>query len=460
MLNAPGSTARAANTPTVNPPAVWAPRRVAPPSGFGWTPSFQILEVAPGRFTTTLNPSSLRVSTSITRYANLARPDNSGNGLSWAAADKALWAAVNAVFSDNAATTIYVLGSGDPAAPTLYDWDNGFAAGAVVNPIEVIAVSDTSTLAKGYVLASVGMGEGGSHLGTWALTADGAGPHVYEATLAAAPGGVVDGALQTAAGPSSLTLRSSIATVEANPGSYWHDSGKLYVRTTDSRDPDASVRPLRVAVNHRLAAAVNAYYEGLTFESGQGRAFYAQNGSTITCVDCDFTRGQGQGFELNVGAGVTNATITVYLIRCKFRGNAGDGAGYTILGAGMTVNAVEIDCTYVGNSGAGTDQGGSAHFTAGNTAIRVIRINPRCSGNKTQGFADVGGCKIWILGGSVTGEGSGIYCGDTGTTWVQGTTLTGNTTDLVTDNAGGTINTSGAIYKTTSGAGTVQRYQP
>ncbi len=439
------------------------PRPCAPPSGFGWAPPFSIVEVASGRFTTTLDHLTLRVSTATTRYvattAQVAAASNANTGLVKTLPKRSIWHAINVGAND----TIYVLGSANPATPTLYDYDHAWRL-VPVQATNVIVVSDFDTLAPGYAVSSTSMAEGGAHLGAWGLGPTEAA--VYEATLAATPTAVIDASSLDANGaPVELTNRASAALVQANPGSWYWSGGVLYVRTSDSRDPDANLRALRSgaagAINGHLNTAISIYVQGMIFEGGNARAFYLQNCATATFVDCAFRNGQIAGLELNVGAGVTNATCTVYLIRCKGLANNSDGMGGTVNGSGMTLNWLEWNCEGAGNDGGvGTDQGSSLHFTAGNTAVNAIRIGGRYHGNRTHGFADVGGCDTWALGCRVYGEATGITIGDTSTAWLHGCVLTGNTTDLVTDNAAGAINTTDTIYTTSSGTGTVQRYHP
>lgn len=429
------------------------PRIIRPPVGFPWTPTFNIIESSEGVFTTDLDYTALAPTTAATLYADASRPNNGGNGQSAATAEQAIWAALNDVVTTS---TIYIKGSSSASAPTLYGWAKAWRVGTAAN-LKIKVLSDLAdTASVGYAVSSTALVEGDGELGTWALTADVNGPNVYEASLATAPGRVVDASSIGTSGPATLTSRASVALVEANPGSYYHSGTALFVRTSDSRDPDANLRPLRggTAVNGHVNTASTVYIERLSFEGGSARCLYVQNGATVVLVDCDIWRGTALGLELNTAVGVTNATIYVYVIRCRFLGNAGDGCGYTANGSGMTIRAFEWGCTYSGNSGAGTDQGGSGHFTAGNTEVSIIRLNPICNGNKSQGFADVGGCNVWIIDPTISGEVTGVYCGDAGTTWIHGGTLSSNTTDLVTDAAGGTIYVSGTAYTTTSGDGT------
>ncbi len=434
-----------------------APVRWSPPAGFPWSPSWAVIETAPGVFTTNIEPTSLKLSTATTRYVDIATGSDANTGLVAGSPKKSIWSAMNVGAND----TIYVKGSADPANPTVYHYDWSWRLVPVQNT-NVIVVSDFTTLAPGWAVSSIGLKAGDSLLGTWALTADGAGPHVYEATLAVAPYAVVDAAaaLASSGALAALTLRASIATVEANPGSYWHDSGKLYVRTADSRAPDAALRPLKTAINGWLNTAISLYVERMTFEGGNAGCFFIQHCATASFVDCRFINGQQQGCELNIGAGVTGTTHTVHLIRCKALGNAGDGLGATALGADETVRWLEWGCEAVGNSGPASDQGSSLHLTAGNTAIVGIRVGCTTHHNKSQGFADVGGTAVWMVGCRSHDEVVGGYVGDTGTTWLQGCVFTGNTTDLSPADAGATFKVVDVVYQSSSGSGSIARYQP
>jgi hypothetical protein len=448
--------------PALGPNRGVGSRVVRRPVGFGWTPPCNIIEAAPGVFTTDLDADALLVPTAVTRYVNVARPNNLGDGLSWANADKGIWACLSATATAGLASTIYILGSADPDNPTLYDWDQAWI-GALTVDANILVVSDTTTLAPGYAVTSTGMPAGGSHLGAWALTDEPDCPDVYEATLATAPNTVIDATLINSHGaPTRLTNQASIALVQANPGSWHHASGVVYVQSADSRAPTSTLRVLRANATHVHVngAAVNVYMRGLTIEGGNSaRAVYMQAVESATFVDCTARCAQAAGFDLTTNT--ASATHTVIYVRCRALDNDADGFQYTASAASSTIRALEWDCFARGNSGAGTDQGSTAHFTAGNTAVSIVRVNGTFSSNKTQGIADVGdGIDSWNVGCGFTSEAIGFFLGDDSDAWLDGCTFTGCTTDLATDDAAGVINTTGTAYATTSGAGTVQRYHP
>lgn len=431
---------------------------VSPPSGFGWTPSWQVLQLSATQFTTNLVVSSLKVSTSATRYVSPSG-NNANAGTSWGAAHRSLWDALNDAFTAGVAVTIYVKGSPDPLNPMMYEYDHAWRSALAVDA-NVIVVSDEATLAPGYAISSTYMKPGGADLGTWALVGGGT-PNVYSATLAAAPNAVIDASILSSFGAGTrLTLQTSAADVEANPGSYYFAAGTLYVRTADSRAPDANLRTLKAGVinGHINTASVDCYIQGLTFEGGNARCLFIQAATTVTLVDCKATHGQAEGLSLT--STTAAGDYTLHLIRCKALDCDADGLQYTTSGAGAVCRVLEWDCESTGNSGAGADQGSTAHFTAGNTSVSVIRVNGRYHHNKTQGVADVGGCTTWMLGCRFVGESTGAYIGDAGTGWLHGCLMSGNTTDLVTDNASGNIKVAGTTYATSSGPGTIATYTP
>lgn len=455
--------------PTLAPRLALYPRALPPPPAFGWTPDFAIRQLGPSAFTADLDETTLKPTTSATFYANTARPNNTSNGTSWALAEQAIWAALNDV-SSGVHATIYVMGSADPNAPTIYPWSKAWRVGASANLVVSVVSDEAGT--PGYAVSSTALVAGDGELGTWGLTADPGGPNVYEATLTTAPDRVIDGTVLDVDGVATkLTLQTSIANVEANPGSYYHAAGKLYVRTADSRAPSfPTLRPLKggTCINGQINGTRTVYVERLGFEGGSGQAVYVQDGNLII-VDADVTHGQALGINVNTAGTLTNATRTLHAIRVRAIANGGDGIGYSAAGAGMTLHGFEWGCTYARNtSAAGSDQGGSAHRLLTNSAVRVVRLNPDCRENKSQGFADVGenvgandnGCEVWIVGGSVADEAVGVYAGNGTKTWLHAVQMTGNTVDLKTDAAAGRIYLADMPLGSRTGDGVVQYFTP
>ena len=448
-------------TGTVGGRAGGLPAGIRVPSGLGWTPPFTVHQDENGHFTTSLSPSALRVSTTRNIYVDVATGSDANAGTNPLLPKKSISAAINLWQND----TIYVKSGFYYQANS---WSGGVPFGADQN---IIAVEDFTTLRPGRAVSSVAVGGL-----TWTNTTG----NVWQATLAAKPYGVISSAKEDLGGPpwydgiSWLTEVAVAAPDELSPGEWWHDTGVLYVYTTDGLTPAGSpdrYRALKDAVhNGWLNTALNLYVEGLTFEGGgNNRCFYMQDCGTVAFVDCIYRASEAGGFELNAGAGVANSTHTVYLIRCFALNNHGDGFGSTTLGANETVRWLEQDCVGYDSYGAViSDQNSSLHFTAGNTAVIGIRVGGVYHSAKSQQIADVGGTKVWnagVVAFSLTtiGTASAYYLGDTGTAWFHGCVLdvqSATAYDIQTDNAGGTVNVTATDYDTTSGPGTVQGYTP
>lgn len=346
------------------------PKKLSPPVGFAWAPSFDVSEVAPREFSLSLNTETLKVATSTIRYVDLSAGSDANTGLVKSAPKQSIWSATLAA---SAAQTVYVKGSSDPDSPTVYPFANSWRLPLSFS-MNIIVVSDFDTLAPGYAVSSV----------------------------------------------------------QSSP--------------TD--------------INGHSSLAVDMYVERLDFAYGHARAFFLQNVGTATFVDCDAYQGTQEGLSLTTSAAAT--VHTLYLVRCRAYDNQnGDGFPYTATGAGSTIRVLEWDCEGFDNVGA-SSQGSSGHFTAGNAEVSIIRVGGRYYGNGAQEAADVG-CQSWNLGCTFDGQdaaGIGYTMSGTGTAWLHGCVLTGNATDITTDDAGGTVNVYDTSYRTTSGAGTVQAYVP
>ena len=119
-----------------------------PPAGFGWSPAFHVIETTPGVFTLTLVPSSLRRSTAVTLYVDVATGSDGNPGTNPLLPIKSINVAIN--LWTNA--TIYVKTGTYPEANS---WSGGVPFGAEQN---IIAVSDFTTLAPGTVISQASAG--------------------------------------------------------------------------------------------------------------------------------------------------------------------------------------------------------------------------------------------------------------------------------------------------------------
>lgn len=128
-----------------------------------------MIQTSASTYATTIDETALRLSTVNTRYVNLARPDNSGDGTTPATAERSIWAMLNGL---SASTTCYVLGSADRNNPTVYPAGDAWLS-SVVADLVIVVVSDFTTLAPGWAVSSVEANptviNGHSSLGTISL---------------------------------------------------------------------------------------------------------------------------------------------------------------------------------------------------------------------------------------------------------------------------------------------------
>lgn len=271
-----------------------------------------------------------------------------------------------------------------------------------------------------------------------------------------------DAANLTAVGDySALTRRSSIALVDANPGSYFVSGGVIYVRTVDSRAPDSNLIVYDTfwgSLQYHVDGGV-LYVEGVDQE-GSSKGFFSMPPSPYTAKPT---------YVLKNCTGKYNAIDAVWCysfgttiaINCTWAANLGDGASFGSLDASGSHLLIETGVIGRNNGIGGADQNSTAH-----NASTTVRINGTYTGQAGQAVADVQDSWSWLLGctgakGSVTAEvfrtGNGVGGGHM---WLEGCTATGGATDLVADN-GCTIYKSGFTGTgTNGGSGTVTTYTP
>ena len=136
-----------------------------------------------------------------------------------------------------------------------------------------------------------------------------AGPNddVYSVSIATTVNDVVD-LTDTYAGetlkdgttgtPVPLSEQTSVANCQANAGSFFYDSGTLYVHTHDSRAPDGDVLALLAkdiwAISNMTTATL--YLDGIEFcgnDPLKVTANSSSNTAKVVCVDCGFRYSQG-----------------------------------------------------------------------------------------------------------------------------------------------------------------------
>lgn len=398
-----------------------------------------------GIITADFDLASLRATTGETLYVS-PRGSNSNTGLSWAQAYRSIWKAIISMDTGSAygAATIYVAGG-------TYDYTNGFQG---LHPGD-----DSFNLyaVGGRVRATT------SRLDLSWSAASSPNTDVWQASLVNAPFSVVDEKWTGSYGLASrLTLQVSIAAVQANPGSYYHSGGVLYVRTIDSRAPDYALHPFEgdgagagtynMLINH---ADNVAYVEGVDFLGGEKGA-YMLNGARMTLRNCSARYADSEGVRTEIA--------DAYMIGVQSQENGGDGFSYTYTSGLGQARAIEWDCVGSDNGyGAAETSNGSSMHSAG----VVIRVGGTYQRNKGPNLADVNdsyswnhACTIGLTRATTASQRTNFYCDGQG--FLGGCTLdtTGMAYDIYCEDAEDVVEVkSDTTYGTTGGSGTVRAYE-
>lgn len=231
---------------------------------------------------------------------------------------------------------------------------------------------------------------------TYALTEGQA--HTYESARTLV-GSVMDNATKDAYGePTLLVLRESIADVEANPGSWYHDGAKVYVHTHDSRSPDGNNRfpdiwACLIVNNISITGNSEVYLENLSFYGG---SVLKLDSAAITDTpkvygkNCKFMNADSvtpfNGVNVNGGA------LCIFQ-NCVAAGNGYDGFNYHTQHS-IIPYAIEINCVGRGNGDGSADNGSTMHDGG-----KIIRINGEYHDNSGPNMIDVNaGTESWNLG--------------------------------------------------------------
>lgn len=284
----------------------------------------------------------------------------------------------------------------------------------------------------------------------------------WECSPAIAAGKVVDASIRNAWGDyTPLTQQSSVALVNANPGSWYTTGGVLYVQTADSREPDADIFVYLAAVNGRLNdAGVTYYYEGISFYGGN--AYLAGIGadtSKLYFKNCQFKYGTDGGVDLVSISGLGE----VILDGCVLAYGSADGMKLQTSG-GFSANLVMINCTsrFMGRSATTNNNAYSRHGPG-----YTVALNCEFRGSYGPQQADINsGTYTWLLGckafaPSISGYHS-FYIGEIGSNgemWLDRCSSNGATYDLSAQ-TGCTLRHRGfnPTSPVTTGGGTIETY--
>jgi hypothetical protein len=399
------------------------------PSGFDFDPELAIYMGASGFVVPAFNIDAFALTESNVYYVDpVSGNDTTGTGTS-----SAPYQSLKKAIHGKGDVTVW-------AKPGLYDRTLGWKTATATGRVTVRRWGDS-----GQIISSA------HHAGlSWSLSTG----STYQATIVTA-GSVADFTNTDDFGfAKRLTLRTSIANVDANPGSYYVNGTTVYVRTFDSRSPDSSLRVYAAEANgdYRLDTGYlwmeHCHFHGGTpplsvasLTSGTSQRIYLKDCAALYSAE------NYDGLK-NLGGGIA------YMVRPIVAQNGRDGINHGKSPSGPARSTLEIDATCVNNgySGTGIDNGSTAH-----DGCRTIRVGGYYYGNEGRNVQDVVGCLTWCLGSyASTSRGSGSSNGnfasgtdtDTSKMWLDTCTSAGSTND--TDASAGST-----IYKRDfSGAGT------
>lgn len=382
-------------------------------------------------------------------YVDIARPDNTGDGLTWATAKRGINYAIQLANASADGGTIWV-------ADGVYAYGDGFWT---LDPTRNVAVR---ALNPGQVVFS-------NHRNyTFAL--DG----VYTDTYTVAHGigsaahyEVRDALYVDALGDyQQLTKQTSAASVDANAGSWYDDGTTLWVRLSDDRAPDANLRPYWNAAGATPitldAGSPTVLLDGIRVEGGSSCVtVQAASGAawpTVYLYGCTFKYAYANGLN-SVGA-------DTYCQNCLAAKCVADGFHYAEKATAVRqARFLEFNC--VGRDNGNTATAISNGSTSHNASVG-IRLACQYFGNYGRNLHDVGSGRSWVVGcwshdsASATADcdiACGTGSGDSHLMWIDHCRTGGSANDLE-------VALNCTIYKrwcslgagATTGAGTITSY--
>lgn len=183
---------------------------------------------------------------------------------------------------------------------------------------------------------------------------------------------------------------TSVAQVEATPGSWYTDGTVIYVHTFNSRPADAYIRAYLNTNNAIITSGNHFYIEGIKFEGGNSnlRVDASDIGMKVVLKNCKFKYTKLLNCVSIYGA-------TVYAQNCEASYGNQDGFNYHIKN-GIPCKVIEVNCKSHRNGRDGADQNnGSTNHDGGKT----IRVNGEYFENHGPNVIDVNeGSESWNLG--------------------------------------------------------------
>lgn len=215
-----------------------------------------------------------------------------------------------------------------------------------------------------------------------------------------------------------IVPKTSIANVQANPGTWYQTGGVVYLHLFDGRAPDANVHIMRDMLSAYCARDnITIYLEGIEFQAGANGAVYFRNNSAagglnVYAKNCKFKYSGATGGFAMEGTDLSIAQ------NCLSSSNQNDGYNYHVRN-GVIPKAIEINCVgrYSGFAGGDADNNGSSMHDAG----KIVRIMGQYHNTYGPVVIDINNAQSWNLGseayrGLVNGQ-SNFYID--GTMWVD-----------------------------------------
>jgi len=237
--------------------------------------------------------------------------------------------------------------------------------------------------------------------------------HTYEASDVDEVFRVFDGSVPDSNGDYvELLKKTSIAEVETTAGSWWYDSGILYVRTFDDREPDSDIHGYLDVKQVYSSLLGNVFLDGLKIYGGTNTVYHVSdtiNNMTLCLHNCELKYAVN-GHGLAIGK---SRTILDTVIAAR---NESDGFNYHTGGSSLEINCIGRNNGLPGDS---TSNGSSIHDGG-----IIIRVNGEYTANHGPNLADVNAnTKSWNLGckshGSLAVTNQCDILSEDGTMWVD-----------------------------------------
>lgn len=352
---------------------------LSPPTGFSWVPDFAIYRKRGGDFAVSVDPRNYMppVST-VELYVSKISGDDSNAGTPDQPFKSLAGALASAAYTSNTTDgAIIYIDAG------YYNATESLSSGAIVRPTALICKNGMARISGGFRADEL----------TW-FQVSAPNDSVWRTNMVSFGGAVWDSSLLTGDGfYTKYSAQASIADVQANPGSYYHDGTWLYVHdrlgAMSPRIANFVSRSSSAATQHSTSKQL--YCENISFELGQGFALLGQ-GSDAPAVfnKCHFKYFAGNGLNNITRQGL------VYLFDCLAAYNGRDGFNYEYAGPDRGHKVLEVNCTAMHNGWSRDVQ--SNNGSTGHAYSVIIRVGCFYDRNWDRAVHDINDSQSWNIG--------------------------------------------------------------